>query len=158
MFEEINVELLDVYVSESAHSFIGAPATNVDVNGSSTAIQLIELGFQRDTISTYQQDNIPESPFVDTMVPDNVMPEKGTSSAKEMWLGREFPDCEAFRRALAKYVIYNKFTLKHKRTNILVTASYKRVDCPWRIHASLVDSGHTLEFESIIPNIVALNH
>ena len=31
MFEEINVEL-DINGSESVHSFIGAPATNVDVN------------------------------------------------------------------------------------------------------------------------------
>ncbi|XXG76983.1 hypothetical protein AAC387_Pa08g1230 [Persea americana] len=79
---------------------------------------------------------------MDTMIPEDVMPEEGTSSAREMWLGREFPDLQDFRRAIAKYAIYNNFTLKHERTNMkMVMSSCKGVGCPWRIHASMVDSG-----------------
>ena len=139
MFEEINVELLDVNGSESVRS---APATNVDVNGSSAAAQLINLGVQRDTTSRIEEDGFSKSPFVDTMIPEDVVPEEGTGSAREMWLGREFPDREAFRRAIVKYAIYNNFTLKHERTNMMiVTASCKGVDYPWHMHASMVDSG-----------------
>ena len=48
-----------------------------------------------------------------------------------MWLGKEFPDYEAFKRAIAKYVIYNNFTLKHERTNMkMVIANCKGVDYP----------------------------
>ena len=97
MVEETNVELLDVNGSESVHSFIGAPATNVDVNGSPIAAQLIKSGVERDTTSRNEQDSCSKSPLVDTMVPDNVVPEEGTGSAREMWLGREFLNHEAFR-------------------------------------------------------------
>ena len=48
MFEEINVELVDVNWSESVRS---ALATNVDVNGSLTIAQLINSGVKRYTTS-----------------------------------------------------------------------------------------------------------
>ena len=67
-------------------AFIGALITNVDMNGSSTIVQLIEYsGVQIDTTSTNQQVNIPESPFVETMVLDNVVFEEGPGSTREMW-------------------------------------------------------------------------
>ena len=91
-----------------------APATNVDVNGSSAAAQLINSGVQRDTHSRNEEDNFSKSPFVGIMIPEDIVPKEGTGSAKEMWLGREFPNREAFRRAIAKYAIYNNFTLKHE--------------------------------------------
>ena len=125
-----------------SESVRNAPTTKVDVNGSSATAQLINSGVQRDTTSINEEDGFSKSPFVDTMIPEDVVPEEGTSLAKEMWLGRAFPDREAFRRAIAKYAIYNNFTLKHERTNMkMVTSSYKGVDCPWRIHASMVDYG-----------------
>ena len=99
MFEEVNVELLDVNGSESVRS---APAANVDVNGSLATAQLINLGVQRDTTSRIEEDGFSKSPFVDTMIPEDVVPEQGTGSAREMWLGREFPDREAFKRGIAK--------------------------------------------------------
>ena len=43
--------------------------------------------------------------IVDTMVPEAIIYEEGVDSAKEMWLGREFNDCEAFRRCIAKFTI-----------------------------------------------------
>lgn len=113
MFKEINVELLDVDVSESVHSFIVAPAIKVDLNGSSLAVQYIESGVHRDNRSTNQQDSIPESSFGDTMVPRDVAPEEGNNLAREKWLGGEFPNREAFRRVIAKYAIYNNFTMEH---------------------------------------------
>ena len=76
------------------------------------------------------------------MILEDVVPKEGTDSAREMWLGREFPNREAFRRPIAKYAIYNNFTLKHERTNMkMVTVSCKGVACPWRIHASMIDYG-----------------
>ena len=139
MFEKINVELFDVNGSESVRS---APATNVDVNRSLAATQLINSGIEKDTISRNEEDDFSKSPFVDTIIPKDVVPEEGAGSAREMWLSREFPDRDAFRRAIVKYAIYNNFTLKHERTNMqMVTVSCKGVSCPWRIHASMVDSG-----------------
>ena len=139
MFEEINKELLDVSGSKSVRNTL---VTNVDVNGSLAAAQLINSSVERDTTSRSEEDGFSKSPFVDTMIPEDVVPEEGTGSTREMWLGREFPDHEAFRRAIAKYAIYNNFTLKHERTNMkIVTGSCKGVDCPWRIYASMVDSG-----------------
>ena len=79
---------------------------------------------------------------VDTMVPKAITSEEGVDSAREMWLGREFNDCEAFRRCIAKFTIYINFTLEHVRTNMTqVTARCKDANCPWRIHASRVESG-----------------
>ena len=128
MFEEVNVELLDVNGSKSVRS---APTTNVDVNGSSAIAELINSGVQRDTTSRNEEDGFSKSPFVDTMIPEDVVPEEGTDSAREMWLGREFPDREAFRRVITKYTIYNNFTLKRERTNIkMVTTSCKELIVP----------------------------
>ena len=113
------------------HSFIGAPTTNVDVNGNSAAAQLIKSSVKKETTSRNEQDGFSKSPLMDTTVPDNVVPGEGTDSAREMWLGREFLDYETFRSAIAKYAIYNNFTLQHERTNTkMVTASYKGVNCP----------------------------
>lgn len=96
VFKEINVELLDVNIFESVHSFIVDPATNVDVNGSSIAIPYIESSVHKDNRSINQQDSIPESSFVDAVVPGDVAPEEGNNSAKEKWLGGEIPDYYGF--------------------------------------------------------------
>ena len=79
---------------------------------------------------------------VDTMVPEAITSEEGADSAREMWLGREFNDCEASRICIAKFAIYSNFTLEHVRTNITqITAPRKDANFPWRIHASMVESG-----------------
>ncbi|RWR87935.1 hypothetical protein CKAN_01689900 [Cinnamomum micranthum f. kanehirae] len=90
--------------------------------------------------------------FQDTMVPDDSTSETRTNSAREMWIGRLFPDRENFRRALAKFAIYNNFTLKHLKTNMTkVTARCKEESCPWRIHASIVDSGPEFKVRTYNP-------
>ncbi|XXG79908.1 hypothetical protein AAC387_Pa09g0875 [Persea americana] len=97
------------------------------------------------------QDNT----FVDTMVPEAVIAEEGNNSVREMWPGREFPDCEAFRKGIAKHAIYNNFTLKHLKANMkMVTASCKDDNCSWRIHGSIVDSGPQFKVRSTIRTIL----
>ncbi|RWR83613.1 Transposase, MuDR, plant [Cinnamomum micranthum f. kanehirae] len=80
--------------------------------------------------------------FIDNMVPEESNVDIGNNSAREMWVGREFPDRDTFRKTLAKFAIYGNFTLKHLKTNMYkVTACCKDQNCPWRIHASIVESG-----------------
>ena len=68
---------------------------------------------------------------VDTMVPEAITSEEGVDSAREMWLGREFSDREAFKRCIAKFVIYSNFTLEHVHANMMqVTARCKDANCP----------------------------
>lgn len=63
-------------------------------------------------------------------------------SAREMWIALKFYDREHFIKYLAKFVIYNNFTLDHIKINReKVTALWKSDNCPWCIHASLVESG-----------------
>lgn len=84
MYEEINVELLDVNVSKSVHSFISARPSFGDMNGSSVDVQLIEVGVKKGMTGMNQPNSIPESPYVDEMVPKDVVPEEGDSSTREM--------------------------------------------------------------------------
>lgn len=84
--------------------------------------------------------------YVDTMVPELLIPEQGDNSTREMWLVREFLDHKAFRRGLTKYAIYINLTLKHERTDMkMVTVHCTCVNYPWHIHASMVDSGPHFE-------------
>ncbi|RWR76443.1 hypothetical protein CKAN_00488500 [Cinnamomum micranthum f. kanehirae] len=84
--------------------------------------------------------------FVDDMVPEELNVDVGNNSAREMWIGHEFPDRDTFRKTQAKFAIYGNFTLKHLRTNMYkVTACCKDQNCPWRIHASIVESGPQFE-------------
>ena len=56
--------------------------------------------------------------FVDNMVPEELNADVGNNLAREMWIGREFPDRDTFWKTLAKFAIYGNFTLKHMRTNL----------------------------------------
>lgn len=65
MYEEINVELLNVNVSESVHNFISAPQSFVDMKGSGADVQLLEVGVKNGMTSMNQADNISKTPYVD---------------------------------------------------------------------------------------------
>eukprot|EP00268_Persea_americana_P046620 TRINITY_DN4809_c0_g1_i2.p3 TRINITY_DN4809_c0_g1~~TRINITY_DN4809_c0_g1_i2.p3 ORF type:complete len:122 (+),score=17.78 TRINITY_DN4809_c0_g1_i2:1987-2352(+) len=68
---------------------------------------------------------------VDKMVLEEIIFEEGVDSAREMWLGSEFNDSEAFRRCIAKFAIYSNFTLEHMRTKVTqVIARCKDTNCP----------------------------
>ena len=87
------------------------------------------------------------------MVPKDMNTDVGNNSAWEMWVGREFPDHEKFWKTLAKFTIYGNFTLKHlKTTQIKVTTCCRDQNCPWHIHASIVESGPQFKVMMYNPN------
>ena len=66
----------------------------------------------------------------------------GNNSANEMLIGCEFPNRKMFQDTVTKFAIYGNFTLKPLKTNMTrVMTCRKDQDCPWRIHASIVESG-----------------
>lgn len=105
------------------------------------------------TNTDLRSNEIPKVEFDDKMEPDDMEMEFGNNSAREMWIGRVFPDRQMFRNTLAKFAIYGNFTLKHLKTNMTkVTARCKDQDCPWRIHASIVESGPQFKVRTYNPN------
>ena len=54
--------------------------------------------------------------FEDDMVPEEFDTQLEHNSSREMWLGREFANRDDFRKTLAKFAIYNNFTLQHLKT------------------------------------------
>ena len=62
--------------------------------------------------------------FINNIVPEELNANVGNNSAREIWIGREFPDRDTFWKTLAKFAIYGNFTLKHLRTNL-----YKVIAC-----------------------------
>lgn len=58
--------------------------------------------------SNHRQDVISE----DNMVHGGLSTDVSHNSAKKMWLGHKFPYCKNFRRTLAKFAIYNNFTIE----------------------------------------------
>ena len=90
--------------------------------------------------------------FEDDMAPEEFDTQLEHSSSWEMWLGREFANRDDFRKTLAKFAIYNNFTLQHLKTQqFKVTARCKECDCPWRIHASMIDSGPRFKVRTYNP-------
>ena len=86
---------------------------------------------------------------MDTMVLEAVITERVDSSVREMGPGSEFPDCEAFRKGIAKHAIFNNFTLKHLKTNMkMTTACCKDNNCYWRT----VNSGPKFKVWKYNPN------
>ena len=53
----------------------------------------------------------------DTMVPKEYLIETYKNSAREMWIGQKFSDRDTFIKTLAKFAVYNNFSLKHLKTN-----------------------------------------
>ena len=75
------------------------------------------------------------------MAPEEFITDVDVNGPREKWLGRVFPDHDNFRKHLAKFAIYTNFTLQHIRTSqVMVTPCFKDRDCPWRIHASMIES------------------
>ena len=69
--------------------------------------------------------------FVNNVVHEELNADVGNNSTREMWIGHEFPDHDTFQKTLAKFAIYENFTLKHLRTNpYKVTACCKDQSCP----------------------------
>ena len=82
--------------------------------------------------------------LVDTLVPDSLVmgDDQNINSMHEMWKGRKFSNRDSFREALAKAAMYDNFAMKRLRTSPTeVTARCSESNCPWRIHATLVNSG-----------------
>ena len=90
--------------------------------------------------------------FKDDMVPEQFVTDLEHNSSREMWLGREFPNHDDFRKTLARFTIYNNFTLEHLKTQqFKVTARCKERDCPWSIHASMIESGPRFKVQTYNP-------
>lgn len=89
-------------------------------------MQLIEVVVKKGMTSMNKPDSTPETLYMDKIVTrDVIQKKKETIQQKDMQLSREFPNREAFRKARAKYAIYNNFALQHKRTDMkMVTARY----------------------------------
>ena len=82
--------------------------------------------------------------LVDTLVPDSLVmgDDQNINSMHEMWKGRKFSNCDSFKETLAKAAMYNNFAMKRLRTSPTeVTTRCSESNCPWRIHAILVNSG-----------------
>eukprot|EP00268_Persea_americana_P040560 TRINITY_DN40300_c0_g1_i6.p1 TRINITY_DN40300_c0_g1~~TRINITY_DN40300_c0_g1_i6.p1 ORF type:complete len:742 (-),score=94.17 TRINITY_DN40300_c0_g1_i6:207-2432(-) len=96
-----------------------------------------------------------ECSVVDTLIPDpdQIGDEHVESSLRDMWKGRRFPDRESFRTTLKKFAIYNNFALKPIKTSRMeVTARCGDPNCPWRIHASIVESGPQFQVKTYKQN------
>eukprot|EP00268_Persea_americana_P030238 TRINITY_DN29288_c0_g1_i1.p1 TRINITY_DN29288_c0_g1~~TRINITY_DN29288_c0_g1_i1.p1 ORF type:complete len:202 (-),score=10.97 TRINITY_DN29288_c0_g1_i1:620-1225(-) len=86
--------------------------------------------------------SVPNANLENSMVPLEQIMEPYQMSSQEMWLGRKFPNRDTFRKTLAKFAIYNNFTLKHLKTNrTKVTNLCNDNNCLWRIHAYMVEFG-----------------
>ncbi|RWR78801.1 Mutator-like protein transposase [Cinnamomum micranthum f. kanehirae] len=87
------------------------------------------------------------------MEPEDINTDVGNNSARGMWIGREFQDRQTFRNTLAKFAIYGNFTLRPLKTNMTkVIARCRDQECPWRIHASIVESGPQFKVRTYNPN------
>ena len=84
----------------------------------------------------------PEVIVEDNMASEEFITDVYVNGPREVWLGHEFPDRDNFRKHLAKFTIYTNFNLQHIRTSqVMVTARCRDRHCPWRIHASMIESG-----------------
>ncbi|KAK1321079.1 hypothetical protein QJS10_CPA03g00714 [Acorus calamus] len=68
-----------------------------------------------------------------------------------MEVGSQFPNVEEFRNSLRQHCILHEFGVKYiKNDKFKVTAKCQGVDCPWRIHASVIQDNVTFEVKTLM--------
>ncbi|KAK1299847.1 hypothetical protein QJS10_CPB13g00959 [Acorus calamus] len=68
-----------------------------------------------------------------------------------MEVGSQFPNVEEFRNSLRQHCILHEFGVKFiKNDKFRVTAKCQGVDCPWRIHASVIQDNVTFEVKTLM--------
>ncbi|KAK1257387.1 hypothetical protein QJS04_geneDACA023733 [Acorus gramineus] len=68
-----------------------------------------------------------------------------------MEVGSQFSNVEEFRNALKQHCILHEFGVKYiKNDKFRVTAKCQGVDCPWRIHASVIQDNVTFEMKTLM--------
>lgn len=86
--------------SKDLHTYGSASPISRHVEGSPMDVRQIEGGDEKGMTELNYPASMPDFTSVDMMVPEALKSEDGENSAREMWLGHEFPDCKAFRRGL----------------------------------------------------------
>ncbi|KAK1285411.1 hypothetical protein QJS10_CPB20g00815 [Acorus calamus] len=68
-----------------------------------------------------------------------------------MEVGSQFSNVDEFRSALRQHGILHEFGAKYiKNDKFRVTAKCQGVDCPWRIHASVIQDNVTFEVKTLM--------